>query len=372
MTQPALDITKTIISTEYIVNNIYSLFPDSVFLDKDFQIIGISWNVSHSLGYNIDELNGKSISMLNEGGHFEMTLRNLLKKGYFNDELFPILKKSGGTIKFSVSGFYLGILTESNGVVVLRFVNRDELKELDLKLSEARKYLDLFIYRTAHDLRGPLATMQGLLGLLKMRKDDSDLDRFLQLIEANGNKLDERLQQLVYLATADEEIEEPTYTLRFKELEAELRKIIGSIAYIDFLELVISGTDVVVEGYNEIQVRSILSNLLLYILSLPKSKKNSFIRIFVSFDMDLLIIKIKSEGFTSDPDIGKSFNDINVTRYVDLLKSSNFLYLFAVQKIVVQLHALISVDLLNEDTQQFTLSIPKHERFFSQIPLTNQ
>jgi light-regulated signal transduction histidine kinase (bacteriophytochrome) len=355
----SFDITRKIISSEFIQNNIYSLFPDSLFLDKDFNILGLSENIYRHLGFQAEELRGKSVSILENSGHLADALRVRLQNGYFNDEIISMRKQDGSTIPYVVSGFYLGMLTEYSGLIVLRCINRHEVEEIDRKLRQTKLQIDNFIYRTAHDLRGPLATIQGLVNLLKMRKDNSEVDRFTDMIEVHGKKLDERLHQLMYLAKVDEPIQAPNFSLIVSELETALRKTIENNAFVDFLELIVTAQTPILHGYDEVQIRSMLTNILLYILTLPKCSTSSFIRINVIENFSDLKLTIKAEGFETDPDIRRSIHEIDPSTYTDLLQSSKFTYLFAAQKIALPLKALISVDHVGTDNEQFTISIPK-------------
>lgn len=353
------DITGRLISSDYVINNIYSLFPESVFLNSDFTILGLSINISHDLGYGVEELKGKSVSCLEESGKLASILNDRLRGGVFNDEAVSIRKKSGSTVKYSISGFYLGILTECSGVIVLRFVNRDQIDAIENKLKQTKNQIDNFIYRTAHDLRGPLATMQGLMNLLKMRSDDSEVDRFIHMMEAHGTTLGNRLNQLVYLAKAEETIDVPAFELSVDKLETEIRKVIERQAFTDFLDLIIDSRDRFIFGYNEVQIKAVLTNLVLYILSLQTNGMSNEIKITLSENFGLLSITIRFEGFECDNTIADNLSDINTARYVDLLQSSRYTYLFSAQKISLELKALISVDFINENAQQLSILIPK-------------
>jgi hypothetical protein len=359
MKEDSGDITRNIISSEFIQNNICSIFPDSMFLDKDFIILGLSDNISHRLGYQNEMLKGKSVGFLEKSGHLVEALRTRLQNGYFTDEIVEMCKADGSITPFEVSGFYLGMFTECSGLIVLRCINRQEAEEMEHKLRQTKKQIDNFIYRTAHDLRGPLATIQGLVNLVKIRQDNTEIDRFNNLIDAHGKKLDERLHQLMYLAKVDEPIQAPNFRLNISDLETALRKTIENNAFVDFLELIVTSPTPVILGYDEVQIRSMLTNILLYILTLPKRSTASFIRITAEEHFSSLTLTIKAEGFEVDPDIKRSIHEIDPSTYTDLLQSSKFTYLFAAQKIALHLKAFISVDYLHADSEQLTMSIPR-------------
>jgi hypothetical protein len=73
----------------------------------------------------------------------------------------------------------------------------------------------------------------------------------------------------------------------------------------------------------------------------------------------LLTIIIRFEGFECDNTMVDNLNDINTARYVDLLQSSRYTYLFSAQKIAMHLKALITVDFMTQHSQQLTIVIPR-------------
>ncbi len=353
------DITGQLISSDYILDNINSLFPESIFLASDLRILGLSLTISHELGFTADELKGRPVAFLGASDDFAAILAKGLRHGVFNDELVSIRKKSGGSIRYSVSGFYLGILTDSNDGIVLRLVNREQLDSVEAKLKQTKQLIDDFIYRTAHDLRGPLATMQGLVNLLKIRKDNSEVDNFIHMIDSHATLLAERLNQLVYVATAEESIDDPTFVLRIDALETAIRRVIERHALIDFLDFIIVSENSSIVGYNELQVKSALTNLVLYILSLSRTKASNLIKIDVTDNLRMLVITISFEGFEFDSTLERKLTEIHTARYIDLLRSSRFTYLFAAQKVAVQMKALITVDPISDDAQQLSILIPR-------------
>ncbi len=359
MKEEERDITRTLISTEYIYSHLSSIFPDSVFLNLNFKILGISLNIQRSLGYSQDEVSGKSISCLEKEGTLEDTMRHHLTSGHFTDLKVSLSKKTGETLRYSISGFYLGLISDFSGIIVLKFYNRHEISILDQQIQLAKAQLDHFIYRASHDLRGPLATIQGLTNLLKVRTDNSEVDHFVQLINTHSQKLDERLSQLVYLAHVDEEHIEPSYVLCIYELETHIRKVIEQNAFIDFLEVHFSTVSECIKGVNEILINTLVTNLILYLLSLDKSIENNQVIIGCEMASSILTIRIKATGFHADPTIKKGINEGGALMYSDLIKYAKLTHIFAAQKVAWKLKSTILIDFPSEDVHHFTITIPK-------------
>jgi light-regulated signal transduction histidine kinase (bacteriophytochrome) len=301
---------------------------------------------------------GKSISILDDGAQLENMLISSLQRGYFSEEEVLIRKKWTGKLRYSISGFCLGMLTDFDGLIVLRFINKDEVNELSRELQQTKTQLDNFIYRTAHDIRGPLATIQGLVNLLRMRTDDNDVDRFIDLIDSHAQTLDERLYQLVYLAQADEGNNQPKYVIDFNALETNLRRVIEKNAFVDFLEMHFNGPQETVRGINEDLLGAMLNNLLQYLLSLPQTSVNDHIFCHLEIRSQALNISLRGLGFRVDQGIQKVIMDEGVSIYTDLLQYSKFVHFFAAQKIAWKLKASIHVEFPAVDSVQFNIQIP--------------
>src|SRR6185503_20072570 len=82
----AFDITRTLISSQTIYDNLNSFFPDSLFLDRQLKILGCSRSIQQTLGYPIEEIYGKSVSCLDGSGTFEGILKGRLMAGFFPNE----------------------------------------------------------------------------------------------------------------------------------------------------------------------------------------------------------------------------------------------------------------------------------------------
>jgi hypothetical protein len=353
-----MDITRTLISSDYVHSHLTSLFPESIFLDLDFKIMGVSQQVLRSLGFTGDELQGEEISIIDGTGTFENILREQLNNGFFAELKIKLKPKEGEPIPFCLSGFYLGLISDMSGVIVLKLCNQQEISMLDQQLQLTKAQLDNFIYRTAHDIRGPLATVQGLINLIKMRKDDSEIERFTDLIDAHTKKLDECLARLIYVAQVDDEESEPLHIVNFGDLETHIRKVIEQNAFLDFLELNFSSFRESINGVNEILLRKLVTNLILYILSLTKNTTNTKISICCKCSALTLTIEIKSVGFIADNMDTNNINEAAASMYTDLLTHSKRTHIFAAQKIAAKLKASINIDFPSTQNQRLIISVP--------------
>jgi len=351
------DISSTLISADALRQKLPTIFLDSMIVDLQFNILVVSQNVLDFLEFTNEELEGKPINYLAGEEDIAQMLKRALSTGYFEEQEIAFYAKCNRRITIGISGFYLGLISDINGRIILKVRNLDEIAMINQQLEQKKAELDKFIYRAAHDLRGPLATMQGLLNLLRIREDNSELDRILQLLDAHAQKLDERLYHMVYLAQSDEVDNTPENIIHFSTFETLLRKVIEQNAFVDFLEFHYSAPRGNLVGINEVLLRSLLTNLLLYLLSLPKSKLNNQIFFRLVEEGNELIVTIGAHGFFVEDTMRKAIRQEEFI-YTDMIHYPRLLNFFAAQKIASKLGARASVHFLSTEKQRITISIP--------------
>lgn len=71
-----------------------------------------------------------------------------------------------------------------------------ELEQANIKLYKAIGELDNFIYKTSHDIRGPLASLKGLTNVAMMDVRDMTAKKYLNMLDASADKLNSILTRL--------------------------------------------------------------------------------------------------------------------------------------------------------------------------------
>jgi signal transduction histidine kinase len=350
-------ITASLISGTDVRQNVASIFADYIVVDQHFTVVAAGKNVLDILGYSFDDLKNRDINYLTDNENLVFGLKKELQSGSFLRFQTRICTKNKTEISVSISGFYLGLISSVNEYIVLKIENNDEVELVNQKLQQKKIELDNFIYRASHDLRGPLATIKGLVNLLKMRENNDELDRIVSLLDAHANKLDERLYKLVHLAQADLEQTTPTYTVNFNDIETALRRLIEQNAFVDFLELHYTAPMSKLNGLNEVLLQSMLNNLLLHILSLPLLHLGSQVHIHFDFLNNYLEINIVAEGFEiSDPLSDMIRADESI--YTEIVNHPQLLNFYSAQKIAWKLNARMSVQFLSAERHCILVYVP--------------
>ncbi len=73
-------------------------------------------------------------------------------------------------------------------------------KRTERELLETNQELDTFFYKASHDLKGPLASVMGIVNLARLEMQDELIDKYFGMIETSVKRLDRTLMDLIELA----------------------------------------------------------------------------------------------------------------------------------------------------------------------------
>jgi light-regulated signal transduction histidine kinase (bacteriophytochrome) len=324
--------------------------------DNTLKISIVSENILELLEFSQEEVKGKSLDYLALNNELSGELHQLLDNGYFEGRTISLQTKTRRKIDFIISGFYLGLISDLNGAVIFTLKGVDQAEILKQRLQSQKAEIDKFIYRAGHDLRGPLATIKGLVNLLKIRTNNHEVDHLVSMIDSHANILDERLFQLVYLTHVEDD---QIYTEKFDPtcIETRLRKIIEKNAFIDLLELNVAAPETFTPGVNCESIYGLIENLLLYILYLPMTSRNNRIFCKVSKRDKGLKVTVGAIGFMINDQLINALNVPDFT-YTDLVKYPQMINYYTAQKRAEKLHTTIKVNILSSERQLIEVLIP--------------
>lgn len=299
------DITRLVISMSEMMGKLNSILADAVILDLDLAIAALGRDVEMLMGVSSEEMRGEQFANLCVGADINQRLQEKLRPGYFAGLDAKLWTRRGEPCEVSLSGFYLGLISEINGYIILKM----KLKENSLVRSELftkKRELDTFIYRAAHDLRGPLATIKGLVNLLKIRKTDLEVDHITNLIEVHADKLDDRLFKLLYMANDNDHYEDGKGCVDFELLKETLIKTLSDNCQLDKAVLAFHAPKSHLCQVNDRAIMRLVRHAILYIISLPVSTATEDNQVEIGVDMRVasgrLYTTIRARGFvTSEP-----------------------------------------------------------------------
>lgn len=79
-------------------------------------------------------------------------------------------------------------------------VRTSELNDTNVKLIKSKKDLNHFLYKTSHDIRGPIATLMGLTNLTRLENINENVDFFLKKIDSTAEHLNEIISRLTTIS----------------------------------------------------------------------------------------------------------------------------------------------------------------------------
>jgi len=315
--------TEPIISYDDIESNLINIFSDSIITDTQFNVTDISPTVLKLLKYNKSDVMGKPLSLLLSEDN--QNLISLLNNGYFTNTRFGLRDQTGEMVEVYLSGYFLGLISDINGKVVILIKSRksilQEKKNIDKRIIE----LNDLIYRTSHDIRGPLATIKGLVNAAKCEADIANILHYLDLITKVSDRLDLVLEYL------RESIRRKNYqfcSLNINELVLEMQDRIKKLSGIYDVNINFS----IVRKYEEISfytnpfLSSILIENLILIMESLKGDKNGTYNVELTSYNGFVQVKIQTAYLTQAVEtyLNKEMNFKNVR---ELIKRSGYHYL---------------------------------------------
>ena len=183
-----------IIEYKDIENNLVQIFIDTIITDTNFIIMDISDSVVGILKYRKKQILGNHISKILFKKGTDLIL--LLNKQYFTHEEISLKDSAGNEIEVFFSAYFLGLISDLNGKIIIQVKNRKDFFSEKKRLEKELLELNELIYRTSHDIRGPLMTIKGLALAAQPENNTILTKKYLKLIEQVVAKLDLKLQYL--------------------------------------------------------------------------------------------------------------------------------------------------------------------------------
>jgi signal transduction histidine kinase len=350
------DITRNVISSESIRQRIASIFPDSVILDNKFRFISISQNILEALGYTAEDLNGQPLSALAHCCNLQEDIEKRLLRGYFEQESFQIRGRNSNPVTFGISGYYLGLIADIDGMIVLKFKNMDEIKRMYSLLDERTEDLDRFVYLSSHALRGPLATMLGLINLMKMSDDLTEIKQLVDKIKGFAETLDDKLHRLILFAESDKASDSGHGPLSLQTMCAIIKEQILESSVGHHVHFNCLMQDALVQIGNGHVVLAMLTNLVNFICGLPK-KNHNMLTLDAHNDPNATEIIIRANGFDANDEMAGKLRKVNFG-YSEILNDPELINCYAAKKIVFKLKGSIQFILTRPEELIVMVTLP--------------
>jgi signal transduction histidine kinase len=204
--------------------------------------------------------------------------------------------------------------------------------------------LDDFIYATSHNLRGPLATLKGLINLLALPKDNEVDENFIiKQMKIFADRLDDRLHKLMYFAESDKALEFSTERVPLKYIVEKLRvdeNALHGAQQIKFTEHFSESLTVIENG-------QLILTLLQNVKSFFQSKGTEDWELIFRSNEEFNEFELIANGITISPATLKKIDVVNFG-YTEILSDPDFTDLYAAKKITIKLKGTMQISLLSQ------------------------
>lgn len=309
------------------------------------------WNkgAELSFGYEESEVIGEPLTMLISKKHRKTSIKELVRaKKKLNDykkgETIEMvgLQKNGNEfpVEFALSNWG----KEEDGFYCAIMLDITKRKDLENKLMQKTKELELFLYRSAHDLKEPLSSAEGLIYLIKGEKVNKKVQVLTDMLDitiGRGRLLLDNLTLASVVVNKKKEI----HSIDFSEIVENTLKDLEGLKNFDFIKFQISINQSKSFFSNHELIGSIFKNLIQNAINYSKPITSSHqpnIKIGVCQTNNGIKIIISDNGFGIPKDsIDKIFNLYYKSNNEDIYGTGIGLYI--VKSIVENFNGKIKV-----------------------------
>ena len=252
------------------------------------------------------------------------------------------------------------ILAKASEYHYLKSHNRELISSLENKndlLSKAVGELELFLYRSSHDLRGPIATQLGLLSLIKLESEKQHLNDYVKRIEQCTQSLAQAVDNFSKINAMIGADGISTYEVAVCGLIEEILKQENQKIAERKIETKVSGDRETKLMLNPELLKIVLENLIdnATRFSDTTGNKTSFIHIDFFASQSTLVIELHDNGIGIE---NKYLKRIFDPFFKINNGSGNGLGLFIVQRALNKLNGSIKFSSTFQEGTRVTLTIP--------------
>ncbi|WP_452232438.1 PAS domain S-box protein [Lacinutrix sp. MEBiC02595] len=299
------DLSDDLIDSEAKFRAIYQSINVGIIVVADEKGNVTEWNkgAEAAFGYAEEEIIGRSLTVLMSKKYRNGNIKELLRvvnkiKNKQNVDIIEMccLRKNGEhfPVEFALSNGNVG----ENIFYCAMMFDISNRKSLENKLNKKTEELELFLYRSAHDLKAPFSSAEGVLSLLKEEKDQDRvvfLTDMLDTVIKNGKELSENLSQASCVTAKKKESNKINFS---KTIDGILVLLSGANKF-DNIKFNIDVVDPFGYNSNQEMINSILQNLIHNAVKysrVPKENEKAFVNIDVKTLEKEVVITIEDNG----------------------------------------------------------------------------
>ncbi len=171
-----------------------------------------------------------------------------------------------------------------------------EQEHINEKLSVTNQELDRFVYSVSHDLSSPLKSIKGLINVIDLEKDTSELPNYLKMIDRSVTRLESFIEEILDYSRSNR----AERSIKSIDLPAMINEVIESYAHLPSFERIRFEYDIQPKKINsdpfllKIVFNNLISNAIKY--QRKHQEHNGWIKISAHIQDDQVIITIADNG----------------------------------------------------------------------------
>lgn len=213
------ELKASMIAKNYLKSIFEGIVDMLIIFDEHMFIKEVNHRVVELLGFEESYLIGRSITSLFPPGEkklIKLIKTKLLQQGFLYNKETSFVQSSDNILPVSLS---LSVLKDNHNEEKGFILIAKDLKHILLTanaLKQKNEELKTLVYKVSHDLKGPVASVIGLLDLVDMAGDDLPaIQKYLLHIKSSLNKLNHTIVSLLeYSLSAQPDYEITTFYLK--------------------------------------------------------------------------------------------------------------------------------------------------------------
>ena len=229
-----------------------------------------------------------------------------------------------------------------------------ERKRTERALLETNQELDTFFYKASHDLKGPLASILGIVNLAKLEIRNEAMEKYFSMIESSVKRLDHTLLDLIELARSRKGSSKMS-SVNVKRLVNEILDSLKHISNFDRINLQVSIDPAIEITADKVLMLSVFQNLIHNAINYS-NQQNPRILIQVEESEDGIELEIADNGKGIDELIRNKVFDMFYRGHPD--SNGSGLGLFIVKNALEKMKGQIRFESETGKGTVFYVSIP--------------
>lgn len=232
---------------------------------------------------------------------------------------------------------------------------QEELQRKNEELSKTNNELDKFVYSASHDLRAPIASMQGLIQLISFQNQNNEIDDLLALQTKSLNRMDNFIRDVINYSR-NTRVEIVKENIDFNEIFTATKEQFAFYENVDKLKIKFECS--IEQFYSDktrlsIIFNNFISNAYKY---LDPEKHENFLTISIYKEDDFCILIFSDNGIGIEQEYQK--NIFNMFYRASVQSKGSGLGLYIVKEVIDKLRGKIHFESEFKKGTTFKIQLP--------------